>query len=165
MIQPSTPIWVRQAQWDDLDTIVAFNTALARETEQRDLDVVKLREGVRTLLASPGHGFYVVAEQRRSDGAQVVGQLMITYEWSDWRNGIFWWVQSVYIPPHYRRQGIFRALHDHIQKRATADPTVCGIRLYVERDNHQAQTVYRRVGLTPSGYTVFEQDFVLTARI
>ena len=165
MIQASQHIVVRQAQCDDVDTIVTFNAAMAQETEQRNLDVVRLREGVRALIASPGHGFYIVAEHRHANGTQVVGQLMITYEWSDWRNGVFWWVQSVYIPPEWRRRGVFRALHHHIQKQAKVDPTVCGIRLYVERDNHQAQTVYQRVGLTPSGYTVFEQDFVLIGRV
>jgi GNAT superfamily N-acetyltransferase len=90
---------------------------------------------------------------------------MVTFEWSDWRNGVFWWVQSVYVEPASRRQGVYRTLHAAIVEKATANPHVCGIRLYVERNNHEAQTVYQRVGLAPSGYTVYEQDFVLPKAI
>jgi ribosomal protein S18 acetylase RimI-like enzyme len=86
---------------------------------------------------------------------------MITYEWSDWRNGVFWWIQSVYVDPAWRRQGVFRRMHDAIVGQAKADPRVCGIRLYVEQDNRTAQTVYQRVGLSPSAYAVYEKDFVL----
>jgi ribosomal protein S18 acetylase RimI-like enzyme len=86
---------------------------------------------------------------------------MVTYEWSDWRNGVFWWVQSVYVAPAWRRHGVYRTIHDYTMARAQADPQVCGIRLYVEQDNLTAQTVYQRVGLAPSSYAVYEQDFVL----
>jgi ribosomal protein S18 acetylase RimI-like enzyme len=86
---------------------------------------------------------------------------MVTYEWSDWRNGLFWWVQSVYVAPAWRRRGVYRTIHDYTMARAQADPQVCGIRLYVEQENRTAQTVYQRVGLAPSGYAVYEQDFVL----
>jgi len=90
---------------------------------------------------------------------------MITFEWSDWRNAVFWWVQSVYVAPAWRRQGIYRTMHDHIVAQAKADSQVCGIRLYVEQENRVAQTVYQRVGLAPSAYAVYEQDFVLARRI
>jgi len=86
---------------------------------------------------------------------------MITYEWSDWRNGVFWWIQSVYVDPAWRRKGVYRRLHDTVVEIGKADNKMCGIRLYVAQDNHVAQTVYRRVGLTPSRYDVYEDDFVL----
>ena len=157
----SERILVRSASWDDVDSLVAFSAAMAIETEGRRLDLARLREGTLSLLAAPEHGFFMVAELSEADRHRLVGQLMITYEWSDWRNGLFWWVQSVYVDPVWRRRGVFRALHDHIVAKAKADPRVCGIRLYVERDNRTAQTVYQRVGLAPSVYAVYEQDFVL----
>ncbi|OQW30609.1 MAG: GCN5 family acetyltransferase [Nitrospira sp. SG-bin1] len=138
-----------------------FNTAMAMETERRRLDAVRLREGAIALLDSPQYGFYILAERQGGTRSEPVGQLMVTYEWSDWRNGIFWWIQSVYVEPDRRGVGIFRAMYDHIHAKARAERRVCGIRLYVERENRRAQTVYQRVGLTPSVYTVFEQDFVL----
>jgi GNAT superfamily N-acetyltransferase len=154
-------IHIRPASQDDVDTIVMFNAAMALETERRRLDLATLREGTLAFLRSPGYGFYVLAELPEAKRYKPVGQLMITYEWSDWRNGVFWWIQSVYVVPDRRGLGVFRAMHDHILLRAKADPRVCGIRLYVERENRRAQTVYQRVGLSPSVYTVFEQDFVL----
>jgi GNAT superfamily N-acetyltransferase len=152
---------IRPACMDDAGIIVQFNSAMALETEHRQLDQATLRKGALALLASPEYGFYVIAERSDVNGAAPVGQLMITFEWSDWRNGLFWWVQSVYIVPERRREGVFRALYDHVVAKAKADPRVCGIRLYVERENRRAQTVYQRVGLSPSAYTVYEQDFVL----
>ncbi|MDF0675836.1 MAG: GNAT family N-acetyltransferase [Nitrospira sp.] len=158
-------IRIRPACQDDLETIVMFNAAMALETEHRQLDLPTLRQGTQALLESPGYGFYIVAELPEDKSCKPVGQLMITYEWSDWRNGAFWWIQSVYVEPHRRGLGVFRAMHDHILVRAKTDPRVCGLRLYVERENRRAQTVYRRLGLTPSVYTVFEQDFVLGQEI
>jgi ribosomal protein S18 acetylase RimI-like enzyme len=153
-------IHIRPARQDDVDTIVVFNAAMALETERRRLDLATLRKGILAFLGSPMYGFYVVAELLEDNSYKLVGQLMITYEWSDWRNGVFWWIQSVYVVPDRRGLGVFRALHDHILVQAKADSQVCGIRLYVERENRRAQNVYRRVGLLPSIYTVYEQDFV-----
>lgn len=116
------------------------------------------------LLESADRGLFMVAEIMQADRPQVVGQLMITYEWSDWRNGRFWWIQSLYVAPAFRRQGVFRTMHDTIVARAKNDPQVCGIRLYVEQENRTAQAVYQRVGLAPSTYAVYEQDFVLARR-
>jgi ribosomal protein S18 acetylase RimI-like enzyme len=104
----------------------------------------------------------MVAEVRHSEAPLLVGQLMITYEWSDWRNGLFWWIQSVYVDPAWRRRGVFRQMHLAVIASAKAAPDVCGVRLYVEQDNQTAQTVYQRLGLSPSAYKVYEQDFVLT---
>ncbi len=158
-------IIVRPARPEDLDTIVAFSAAMALETEGRLLDQPRLREGTLSLLHTPERGFFVVAELPDAGCSRLVGQLMITFEWSDWRNAVFWWVQSVYVAPAWRRQGIYRAMHNHIVNRAKSNPQVCGIRLYVEQENRVAQTVYQRVGLAHSAYAVYEQDFVLARRI
>jgi len=144
-----------------VESLVAFSAAMAWETEQRRLDEARLREGTLSLLRTPSLGFFMVAEVRDSDRPRLIGQLMITYEWSDWRNAVFWWIQSVYVATPWRRQGVFRRMHDVIVGQAKADPRVCGIRLYVEQDNRTAQTVYQRVGLSRSAYAVYEQDFVL----
>lgn len=161
---PVSRLIIRQATDADLEPLVAFSTAMAKETEGRNLDQARLREGTRSLLGSPAYGFFMVAETPVTDPPQLIGQLMITFEWSDWRNGVFWWIQSVYIDPAWRRRGVFRRLHDAIVSQAKADPKVCGIRLYVEQDNRTAQTVYQRVGLAKSAYKVYEKDFVLTGQ-
>jgi ribosomal protein S18 acetylase RimI-like enzyme len=108
---------------------------------------------VAAVLADPHKGLYFVAE----DDVQVVGQVCLTYEFSDWRNGWMWWIQSVYVRPEYRRQGVFRALYEHVYQSAVADPEVIGLRLYVERDNHGAQEVYKRLGMERTGYLVLER--------
>lgn len=161
-MRPANQLIVRQASRADVESILAFSAAMALETEGRKLDEARLREGTLSLLDSPAHGFFMVAEAPHTNPSQLVGQLMITFEWSDWRNAVFWWVQSVYVAPAWRRQGVYRLMHDEIVAQAKADPKVCGIRLYVEQDNRTAQTVYQRVGLTPSVYKVYEQDFVLS---
>jgi len=153
---------VRPAGRDDVDSIVAFSAAMAMETEQRQLDQARLREGTQSLLGTPSLGFFMVAEVQVAQRPVLVGQLMITYEWSDWRNGVFWWIQSVYVDPNWRRRGVFRRMVEEVMASAKAAPDVCGVRLYVEQNNHAAQTVYQRLGLRPSGYKVYEQDFVLT---
>lgn len=157
----SDPIIVRPARQEDVDSIVAFSAAMALETEDRRLDQARLREGTLSLLATPERGFFMVAELHRAACRPLVGQLMITFEWSDWRNAVFWWLQSVYVDPAWRRQGVYRTMHHHIVSQAKADPQVCGIRLYVEQENRTARAVYQRVGLAPSAYAVYEQDFVL----
>ena len=150
---------IRLGRLDDIEHLVAFSQAMALETEGRRLEADRLQRGTRALLNSTVHGFFLVAEQPLTH--QVVGQLMITYEWSDWRNAAFWWIQSVYVAPAWRRKGVFRKMHAKVIERAKADPGVCGVRLYVESENSVAQEVYRRVGLKPSSYSVFETDFVL----
>jgi RimJ/RimL family protein N-acetyltransferase len=150
---------IRPGRLDDVERLVAFSQAMALETEGRRLDTDRLQRGTRALLNSTVHGFFMVAERPQTN--QVVGQLMITYEWSDWRNALFWWIQSVYVEQAWRRQGVFRSMHAKVIERAKADPGVCGVRLYVESENRIAQEVYRKVGLKPSSYAVFENDFVL----
>jgi GNAT superfamily N-acetyltransferase len=163
MLSPDQ-IVVRLAANADVDSLVVFSSAMAQETEGRRLDQARLRDGTLALLAEPERGYFMVAEVSDRGRHRLVGQLMVTFEWSDWRNGVFWWIQSVYVDPAWRRQGIYRVMHGTMVAKAKADPKVCGIRLYVERDNQAAQTVYQRVGLTPSGYAVYQQDFVLAPR-
>jgi len=152
---------VRLARPEDAATIVSFSAAMALETEGRRLDLDRLYDGTIALLESPDRGFFMVAELEQGDDRQLLGQLMITYEWSDWRNGAFWWIQSVYVDPAWRRQSIFRRMHETVMAAAKTSPNVCGVRLYVEESNGPAQAVYRKVGLTPSSYAIFETDFVL----
>lgn len=143
---------VREADLDDLDVIVRFNRAMARETEGRELDPDTLRAGVNALLSDPLRGRYWIAER---DG-EVAGQLMITYEWSDWRNGEVWWIQSVYVRPEDRRSGVYRALHREARRRAREAGAV-GLRLYVDRDNEAARTVYEELGMRRAQYRMYEE--------
>ena len=152
---------VRLARPGDVDALVTFSAAMAIETEGRSLDTERLRRGTLAVLKSPARGFYLVAELPEGSLTVVVGQLLVTYEWSDWRNATFWWIQSVYVHPNWRRHGVYRRMHESVLAQARAQEEVCGVRLYVEASNTVAQTVYRRVGLSPSPYQVFETDFVL----
>jgi ribosomal protein S18 acetylase RimI-like enzyme len=151
-------IHIRRATVADVPIITEFNAMIAKETENLDLDRLRLMSGVHALFDDPSKGFYIVAE---IDGA-VAGQLMITYEWSDWRNGSNWWIQSVYVHPDYRAKGVFTALYTHIEKEARATPGVSGLRLYVDRHNERAQRAYQRLGMSKSEYELFEVDFVLS---
>lgn len=150
-----TNIHIRTAEPEDADAIAEFNRAMAEETEQRRLDESILAAGVRGLLHNPTRGVYFMAQL----GGRAVGQLLITYEWSDWRNGLFWWIQSVYVVPEMRRRGVYRALHEHVARNARQTQGVCGIRLYVDSDNRVAQDTYRRLGMSETGYLLFESDW------
>ena len=132
----------------DEDVAVASNAAMASETEGKTLHEPTLRAGVRAALADSAKGFYLMAERN----GEAVGQLMVTTEWSDWRNGWYWWIQSVYVTPGARRAGVFRALFGHLKVKAMADPTVIGLRLYVEHDNERAKAVYAAMGMTGEPY-------------
>lgn len=143
---------IRDATGNDLEFIAAANSALAAESEGLSLDPALLRSGIQAVLDDPALGRYYLAE---ADG-QVVGQLMTTYEWSDWRNGLFLWIQSVYVLPAHRGGGVFRALFGHLSDMARADPRICGIRLYVDRSNGRALAVYGRLGMHRSNYGVME---------
>lgn len=146
---------IRHATPADAETIAVFNEAMARETEGRTLDPKTIRAGVAALLARPDLGFYLVAEE---DGAPV-GQLMITFEWSDWRSGLFWWIQSVYVPPEHRGRGVYRAIHSRVREMAREAGGICGLRLYVERENGAAQETYRRMGMHETHYLLFEETW------
>jgi GNAT superfamily N-acetyltransferase len=156
-------VTVRPARAEDVDMLTRFSAAMARETEGRTLDVHRLRAGTAAVLAAPERGFYLVAEipGDTSRPAELVGQLLVTFEWSDWRNATFWWIQSVYVAPAWRRRGIYRTMHQTVLAQARARRDVCGIRLYVEKNNRTGQVVYRQVGLTRTDYEVWETDFVL----
>jgi GNAT superfamily N-acetyltransferase len=145
---------IRKARLAHCPIIAEFNTRLAWETEKLKLDAPTIRRGVHAVLKDATKGIYFVAEV---DGA-VVGQLLITCEWSDWRNGNFWWIQSVYVAAVHRQSGVFRQLFAHVQKLATSHRNVCGLRLYVEKNNHRAQRTYTSLGMTKTHYEVFETD-------
>jgi len=143
---------IRLAGPDDADVLTEFNTAMARETEGKELLSEVISAGVRSLLRKRDSGFYLVAE----DAGRVVGSLLVTKEWSDWRNGEFWWIQSVYVRPELRRRGVYKRLYAHVKEMAASDSGVCGFRLYVERENVQAQSVYGALGMKQTRYLVFE---------
>jgi GNAT superfamily N-acetyltransferase len=144
---------IRAATLSDVEALIEFNAALAQETEGKQLDRDILRAGLKAILGDPALGFYTVAECNR----QVVGSVMITKEWSDWRNGVFWWIQSVYVAHDYRRQGIYRSLFQHLLKLAE-EHNVCGFRLYVERDNLVAQSAYQTLGMIETAYKMYEKS-------
>jgi GNAT superfamily N-acetyltransferase len=146
---------VRDAREADIETLAKFNIALAWETEQKKLELPVVTRGLQTLLKNPEHGFYTVGEV----AGRVVGCIMITYEWSDWRCARFWWVQSVYVDPEFRRQGVFRRLYEHLKQKAKADPDVCGFRLYVEESNFAGQSTYAGVGMEEISFKFFEESF------
>jgi GNAT superfamily N-acetyltransferase len=149
------PLTIRPAVPADLPTIADFNCRLAWETEHKRLVPETIERGVRRALAEAGLCRYFVAEQT----GRIVGQAMITLELTDWRDGVLWWLQSVYVIEPCRGQGVFKALFRHIQALAQADPDVRGLRLYVERENERAQRVYEQLGMKPSGHVVFERDW------
>ena len=146
---------IRAALPTDTPVLVEFNLRVAMETEGKRLDLGVLTSGVNAVLEDSTRGFYLVAEI----SGKVVGSLMVTTEWSDWRNGDLWWIQSVYVHPESRKQGVFKALHEETRERAVNSAGVCGCRLYVERDNTSAQAVYARRGFKETNYKLFEDLF------
>jgi ribosomal protein S18 acetylase RimI-like enzyme len=146
---------VRPATPTDVDVICDFNSRLAMETENKSLDQAILKAGVTAVLSDPHKGRYFVAEE----SGKVIAQLGITREWSDWRNGNFWWIQSVYVMASARRQGVFRKLYEHVISAARADADVIGVRLYVEHENAIAQATYRKMGMAMTGYQIMEEAF------
>ena len=149
------PWTIRQGRPDDAPTIVEFNRRLAMETEHKALNLPVLTAGVSAALADPtGKGPYYLAV----DGDAILGQLQITFEWSDWRNGWFWWIQSVYVIAEARKMGVFRSLYAYVVELARRKADVVGLRLYVERDNHAAQQTYETLGMTPTAYLLLERS-------
>jgi GNAT superfamily N-acetyltransferase len=149
-------VHIRDATPADQEFIARGNEAMAFETEHRHLDPDTVRLGVGNALRDPSHGRYFVAED---DTGAPVGQLMVTCEWSDWRNGQFWWFQSVYVVPSARSQGVFKAMYDHVEALARKTPGVTGLRLYVEGDNERAQRTYTRCGMSLRDYRFMEVDY------
>jgi GNAT superfamily N-acetyltransferase len=146
-------VTIRPATLNDAPVICEFNRRLALESEAKTLDPTVLASGVAALLSDPARGRYFVAQK----GEQVVGQIMITPEWSDWRNAWMWWIESVYVRQDARRQGVFRALYDHVYRAACGDPKVVGLRLYVEKNNHAAQQTYLNLGMEPMNFHLFHK--------
>ncbi|GAB2190702.1 GNAT family N-acetyltransferase [Sessilibacter sp. MAH1] len=144
---------IRQGQLPDLQTLVDFNQAMALETEGKELDSSILTAGVTELLKNPSRGFYLVATQNDV----VAGSLMITKEWSDWRNKEFWWIQSVYVAEPFRRQGVYKQLYTAVKEIAETQGNVCGYRLYVEKENTTAQNTYQNLGMHESYYLMYEE--------
>lgn len=143
---------IRSATLADSAHLVRWNAAMALETEARQLDPARLARGVAGVFEQPTRGFYLIAEH---DGA-AVGSLLVTYEWSDWRCGDFWWIQSVYVVAEARRSGVFRALYAEVAQRATTAGAV-GLRLYVETDNQRAQATYAGLGMQACHYLMYEK--------
>jgi GNAT superfamily N-acetyltransferase len=144
---------IRLAIPADAPVITDFNIRLAKETEHVDLDVKTVTAGVGHLLNDSARGLYFIAEI----AGRIAGQLCITYEWSDWRNGNFWWFQSVYVDAEFRGRGVFAALCAHVESLARRQPDVCGLRLYMEQDNTRARRAYHKLGLKQTHYQVFEK--------
>jgi len=144
---------IRQALSQDADELTEFNINMARETEGVELIPQVIGNGVRSMIDNPQRGFYLVVEL--DNGIQA--SLMVTTEWSDWRNGMFWWIQSVYVRPAYRRQGLYRVLYETVKEMAEQEPSVCGFRLYVERENIAAQQTYAALGMSETEYKIYEE--------
>ena len=135
--------------------IAEFNQAMAIETEGRKLPGDKIHPGIKAILQDSSLGLYLVALYQ----GEVVGCLAITYEWSDWRNGLFWWIQSVFVVPSHRTKGVFTGLYSHVKDLASSQPDVCGIRLYVEKENTTAQQTYKKLGMIETHYRIMEEVF------
>jgi ribosomal protein S18 acetylase RimI-like enzyme len=146
-------IRIRRGDLRDADVIADFNRAMALETEGKKLMAEVIGAGVVSLINNPALGFYLVAEE----SGEIIASLMITTEWSDWRNGIFWWIQSVYVRPESRRKGVYSTLYQYVRDLATREPGVCGFRLYVEKDNLNAQLTYKKLGMQETDYKVYEE--------
>ncbi|MEE6160023.1 MULTISPECIES: GNAT family N-acetyltransferase [Cylindrospermopsis] len=152
----ASDLLIRQGELGDLQVLVEFNQALIYETENKQLPINDINAGVKTLLKNPSLGFYLLAQKNN----QVVGSLMVTTEWSDWRNGLYWWIQSVYVHPDFRRQGVFKALYQAVKQQAktqTSGLKVSGFRLYVEKENVIAKRTYQSLGMEKSHYEIFEE--------
>ncbi len=154
MKEPQTEIRIRVADAGDVDALVDFNQAMAMETEAKELNRDVLIAGVNGLLSKKQFGFYLIAEDL---SAGRIGSLMVTYEWSDWRDGLFWWIQSVYVKPDFRRRGVYRALYEFVKEMSKDEPDVCGFRLYVEKENLVAQQTYEQLGMKPTQYVMYEE--------
>jgi ribosomal protein S18 acetylase RimI-like enzyme len=145
-------IKVRQATAAEAGRIADFNRTMAMETEGLALDEKTVAAGVVALMGHPDRGFYLVAEA----GGALAGCLLVTYEWSDWRNKMFWWIQSVYVKPEFRGRGVYSALSEKLEELAAKAGNVCGVRLYVHKSNVRAQEVYRNLGMKETEYLMFE---------
>lgn len=147
-----TSVTVRRGEKVDIGVISDFNILMARETETLDLDPATIRAGVSAVMENDRLGYYLVAEKE----GRVSACMMITYEWSDWRNGSFWWIQSVYVEKNARRSGLFKTLYDNVKHQAQIDQSCIGLRLYVEKNNDKAQKTYEALGMKRTQYNLYE---------
>ncbi len=154
---PDQVFTLRRGEPRDIAALADFNIRMARETEDLHLDPAVITAGVRGMVEHPERGFYLVAETGDDGARSIAASLMVTTEWSDWRNGSIWWIQSVYVLPEYRRLGLYRRLYDRVRELAAAEPDVCGFRLYVEKDNSTAQSTYRALGMHETEYRLYEE--------
>ena len=145
---------IRIAREEDIPALVEFNQAMALETEGKQLDEGVLNAGVTAVFADHTKGFYVVSE---ASGVVAAG-LMVTTEWSDWRNGWFWWIQSVYVRPEHRGSGLYGKMYEFVKSKAAAAGNVCGFRLYVEKENENARRVYEKLGMAKTYYLMYEEE-------
>lgn len=152
------PVKIRKAEPNDYEIIAEYNINMAKETEDIVLKRETVLQGCKTILSDSSKGFYLVAE---NENREIIGQLMITYEWSDWRNGTIWWIQSVYVAEKYRRNGVYSTLYRHLEQMSEDEGNVAAIRLYVAKTNKRAQRTYSKQGMRESDYFIYEKDFVL----
>ena len=145
---------IRLAVPSDVDALVEFNQAMALETEGKRLNPEILRAGVSAVFGDEKKGFYVVVE----DNGIVAAGLMVTTEWSDWRNGWFWWIQSVYVRPEHRGGGLYGRMYEFVKERAAQAGDIRGFRLYVEKENERAQRVYEKLGMERTYYLMYEEE-------
>ena len=154
-------IKIRKAELQDAIVIAEFNQAMALETENKQLEKDTIQAGVARMITDTDLGFYLVALFNDGSGDdEIAGCLAITTEWSDWRNGLFWWIQSVYVAEPFRRKGIFSRMYQHVHDLAEKENDVCGIRLYVEKENESAIRTYLRLGMIETDYRILEEEFV-----
>lgn len=146
---------ITQPGIEDINSLVNFNIKMAKETENKILNKKIVTKGVSEVLTDTTLGYYVIAKNKNT----ILGSLMITYEWSDWRNGMFWWIQSVYVEKEYRQQGVYKKMYSYIKDKALKDNSCTGIRLYVEQENKIAQSVYKKLEMKETHYKLFEIDF------
>ena len=145
---------IRKANYSDVKNLIEFNKAIAIETERKKLRESVLKKGIMRILKDPSLGFYLVSEKSN----KTIGSLMVTKEWSDWRNGQFWWIQSVYVVKQFRKQGVYKSMYKHVKKIAHSNPDLCGFRLYVEKNNSLAKKVYDSLGMKETSYLIFEEN-------
>jgi ribosomal protein S18 acetylase RimI-like enzyme len=143
---------IRKATRGDIETIAGFQALMAKETEDMDLDRDTVLQGVKAVLDDLSKGFYLVTEKK----GEVIGCLMVTPEWSDWRNQTVWWIQSLYVRPEWRKSGIFREMYNYLKDRVEKDDSIGGIRLYVDKSNTRAQKVYEALGMDGEHYRFYE---------
>lgn len=153
----STQFLVRRGTPADIDEIASFNIRMAKETENIDLLPEVITQGVANMINHPDRGFYLVVDADHAENPEIAASLMVTTEWSDWRNGMFWWIQSVYVLPNWRRKGLYRLMYEKVKSLADQGGNVCGFRLYVERENETAQHTYTALGMSPTHYLLYEE--------